>query len=92
MWLDDAALDRIEKVVNENRALTEAEVREITTQQLHNVLKYQRPKSVPKKNNKLLLFFGIPFLVLVAVSLYLIVVCYPTGVFLWGDEVTRTAL
>jgi hypothetical protein len=90
MWLDDKELDLIEKAANENRSLTDAEMREITTGQLHNVLLYERPKPEPHSgSNRLLLFFGLPFLLLIVVSLYLMFTCYPTHLFLWGDEVER---
>jgi hypothetical protein len=88
MWLDDKELDKIQKIVDENRTMTDAEMREITTGQLSNVLLYLRPKPEPHTGlNRLLLFFGVPFLLLVGVVIVLVTTCYPTVVFLWGDEV-----
>src|ERR1700687_4391400 len=90
MWLDDDQLDIVEKASNENRPMTDAELRAVSTGQLHNVLSYERPKPQPSSGNtRLLLFFGIPFVLLVGVSLYLMLTSYPTHIFLWGDVVAR---
>jgi hypothetical protein len=65
-------------------------MREITTGQMGNVLLYLRPKPVSHTGfNRLLLFFGIPFLLLAGVAIVLVTTCYPTAVFLWGDEVSH---
>jgi hypothetical protein len=90
LWLNEKELDRIEQAVKENRTLTDAEIREITTGQLRNVLINARPpaEANPTRTRPLLLF-GIPFLMLVAVAVYLVVACYPGAVFLWGDELER---
>jgi hypothetical protein len=70
--------------------MTEAEMREITTGQMGNVLVYLRPKPEPNTGfNGLLLFFGIPFLLLTGAAIVLVTTCYPTAVFLWGDEVSH---
>jgi hypothetical protein len=85
-WLDSKELDRIEQIVNENRNMTDAEFREITTAQLRNILLYERPRTEPQNGrNRRLLLFGIPLLLLVAVSFYLAATCYPSAVFAWGD-------
>jgi len=90
MWLDDPELDRIERAVKENRPLTEAEMREISAGQFQNVLAQVRPKAEPQvRRKRALLLFGIPFLLIVAASIYLAMTCYPKAVFLWGDEVDR---
>ena len=88
MWLDDKELNRIQQAVNENRTLTEAEMREITTGQLSNVLLYQRPKPEPRQGvSRSFLFFGISIIVLGVTAIVLVVTCYPGAVFYWGDEV-----
>lgn len=90
MWLDDPQLDRIEQAVKENGPLTEAEMRDIGAGQYQNVLAHLRPKAEPQvRRKRTLLLFGIPFLLIVAVSVYLALTCYPKTVFLWGDEVDR---
>ncbi len=90
LWLDDKELDRVEQAMKENRTLTDAEIREITTGQLRNVLLNVRPPAEPQTAaTRPLLLFGIPFLLLVGVAFYLVITCYPGAVFLWGDEVGR---
>jgi len=91
LWLDQKALDRVEQIVNENRPMTDEEIREITTAQLRNVLLYKRPRPEPPRpgRTRRLLLIGIPFLLVMGLAGYLVVTCYPRSVFLWGDEVDR---
>jgi hypothetical protein len=87
-WLDDGALDRIEKAVKENRTLTEDELREIQTMQWRNVFLFNRPPKPPKTTlTRRLILIGGPMVVVMVLVFILILSCYPRAVFLWGDEV-----
>ena len=90
MWLDSPSLDRVEKILSQGRTLTDDEMREITTLQLRNVLLDQRPKQPPPKGRaRKAVLLGIPFLLVLGLTITLIKSCYPGAVFLWGDEVDR---
>lgn len=92
MWLDQASLDRVEKILSQGRPITDEEMREITTLQLQNLLLDQRPKQPPAKGlSRRFLIFGLPLLVVLGLMLTLVFTCYPSAVFLWGDEVERYA-
>lgn len=72
--------------------MTDEEVREITTRQLRNILEDQRPKQSPQKGRtRQLVFIGVPFLIVLACGLTLLLTCYPRTIFLWGDENERYA-
>jgi hypothetical protein len=81
LWLYDSDVARIETMLREQPALTDEQVREIFSMQLRNVLGFpRRPTSVQSN--------GITRTVFIVV---LLKTCYPSAVFLWGDEVDRYA-
>jgi uncharacterized BrkB/YihY/UPF0761 family membrane protein len=89
MWLRGPDIDRVGVILSNNNAITEEEMREIATRQLRNVLEDQKPKQSPEnKRTRRLLFLVIPLVVLLACVITLMT-CYPSTVFLWGDEVKR---
>ena len=88
MWLSDADLDRVQKIVAQNRPVTDEESREITTMQLRNLLEAQRPTQPPPKIPRRFYLFALPTLVVFVCGIFL-VRTYPSAVFLWGDEVER---
>lgn len=91
-WLDETALDRVQKIANENRAMTEDEIREVTTSQFRNILLYQRPPEVQRGGmTRRAFFIGLPIVAIIGCASFLLITCYPTKVFLWGDEVERYA-
>jgi len=92
MWLRGPDLDRVEQILSQRRVLSEADLREIATLQLRNVLQEQRPKELPQKGRtRQLITLGIPLLVVIGCVFTLLLTCYPSAVFLWGDEVERYA-
>jgi hypothetical protein len=91
MWLDKESLDRVETLVSQNRPITEEEQREITTIQLRTLVKSQKAQEPPKGRGRKLLLMGLPTLALVICSAVLGFTCYPSAVFLWGDENDRYA-
>jgi hypothetical protein len=93
LWLQSSDVDRIEAMLREHPTLTDENLREIATMQLRNVLGLSRPpRSIPPPNQVArTLFLGIPLSVILVCVLVLIITCYPTAVFLWGDEVDRYA-
>lgn len=89
MWLQGDDLDRVEKILNQGDAITDDEMREIMSMQLKNVLAIEKSKqSPPKMQSSHWIFLGALAVVLVCV-ITLMATCYPTAVFLWGDEVER---
>jgi hypothetical protein len=90
MWLREAELDRVEQMVGNGRTLTNEDVREIETMQLRNLLELNRPKQSSHAGwGRQSLLIGVPFLFMVACSLWLLLTCYPTAVFSWGDGEAR---
>lgn len=57
MWLDNETLDYIQQVDNENRALTETELRQITTQQFRNVLNYHTDQNQNRERTSSTCYF-----------------------------------
>jgi len=90
MWLREADIDRLEEMLSPGAVLTEEQVREITTMQLRNVLNDERPKVHLKVRSwKEISFVFIPLVAIVASAMYLLLVCYPKALFLWGDAAGR---
>lgn len=88
MWLGNEDAERIAIMLENNAILNENELREVASMQLRNLVKASNP--LPKKERGAqLLFVGLPTLVVVGCSIFLLKVCYPKTVFLWGDEVDR---
>ncbi len=88
MWLRLRDVDRVEQILKQNRTITDEEMREIATRQLRNVLAGYR-KNQPSGWTQQKVFVGVPLLSILACAVYLLVACYPSAVFLWGDEVER---
>jgi hypothetical protein len=92
MWLRERDLDRVEEILGRGRPITTEEMRDITTRQLHNILDEYRPKRSAKKAwGRKTWSLVIPLATLVVCGFILLATCYPTAVFLWGDEVQRYA-
>ncbi len=92
MWLRERDLDRVEQILGQGRPITAEEMRDITTRQLHNILEEYRPKRSAKKGlGRKTWSLVIPLAILVVCGFILLATCYPTAVFLWGDEVQRYA-
>lgn len=88
MWLRLRDIDRIEQILKQDRTITDEEMREIATRQLRNVLEGNR-KSQPSGWTRQKTFMGGPLIIVLACAGYLLFACYPTAVFLWGDEIER---
>jgi hypothetical protein len=89
LWLKSSDVDRIEAMLREHPTLTDENLREIATMQLQNVFGLPRPpRSIPPNQVIRTLFLAVPLIVVFACVLAL-VKCYPSAVFLWGDEVER---
>jgi hypothetical protein len=89
MWLRTTNLGRVEQILTQGHTVTDEEMREIITMQLRNVLEEQSPKPGSSGWTKQKTCIGIPLLVVLGCTVYLISRCYPNAVFLWGDEVER---
>jgi hypothetical protein len=89
MWLRTPDLDRVEQILKQGRTITDEEMREINTIQLRNLVEEQRPKPAFSGWTKQKTFVGGPLLIVLACAVYLLCRCYPSAVFLWGDEVER---
>jgi hypothetical protein len=92
LWLNSSDVDRIEAMLGERPILTDENLREVATMQLRNVLglpRHTRPISASQVTRTLLL--AVPLFVVLACVLVLVATCYPSAVFLWGDEVERYA-
>ncbi len=91
MWLRDADADRLEQLVGQNRTITDEEMREIETRQLRNILRDYKPPTTQQPGTwRQTLLILVPLLTL-AICAVILLNCYPTRVFLWGDEVERYA-
>jgi hypothetical protein len=70
--------------------LSENDAKNLTSQQLRNlsnVLQQEEKETHPSLAPALTTF--VPLVVVIALGLFIIVVCYPSVVFLWGDEKDR---
>jgi hypothetical protein len=56
--------------------------------QYRNFLEVQRANSISGWTRQKA-FIGGPLIILLGCALYLLIPCYPSAVFLWGDEVER---
>jgi hypothetical protein len=92
LWLYQTDVDRIEAMLKERPALTDEQVREISTMQLRNVLGFpKRQTSVQANEVTRIVFLVAPAFVVIVCIVILLKTCYPRAVFLWGDEVDRHA-
>jgi hypothetical protein len=92
LWLQGPDLDRVEQLVAQQRTLTDDELREIATRQLRNFVRAERPpQSTSQKSWQTWWFIIFPMVVVLGCVIFLLVKCYPTAVFLWGDEEGRFA-
>jgi hypothetical protein len=90
MWLRDADLDRVEKILGQDNEITDDESKEIMSMQLKNVLD-QRATNSPGAMRRGQWMFFVAMAVVLASAVVLFTTCYPSAVFLWGDEVERHA-
>jgi hypothetical protein len=88
MWLRLHDADRIQQILKQNRTVSDEEIREINTMQLRNVLE-DLQSNKPSGWTKQKTFVGGPLLIVLGCVAYLALKCYPSAVFLWGDEVER---
>jgi hypothetical protein len=89
LWLMSSDVDRIHAMLGEHSTLTDENLREIVTMQVRNVFGPPRPlRSAPPNQVTRTVFLGLPLLVVFVCALVL-TRCYPSAVFLWGDEVER---
>ena len=88
-WLKHSDLDRLAEMLKQHPTLTDDELREMETRQLKNVLEYSgvsRPTETTRHGRPVLL----PVACLGIISCVMILfTCYPSAVFLWGDEQAR---
>jgi hypothetical protein len=89
MWLRAPDLDHVEQILKQGRTITDEEMRQINTMQLHNLLEEQRQKPAFSGWSRQKTFVGGPLMIVLACAVYLGLRCYPSAVFLWGDEVER---
>jgi len=91
-WLTSSDLDRIEAMLAQHPALSDEDLREVSTMQLRNILDARRNvRSAQENRMKRTLFWAVPLLIVGACIVVLLTTCYPIAVFLWGDEVKRYA-
>lgn len=86
LWLQSPDVDRVEQLVAQQRTLTDEELREIATRQWRNFIRAERPPQQTNQKWWQPWFITIPVLVSLGCALFLLLKCYPTAVFLWGDE------
>jgi hypothetical protein len=92
MWLRSSDFDRVEKLVRDQRTLSDLELRELATTQLRNILEGERPPHPPTTMTlRQTLSIAIPLVTVLVCFFVLIATCYPRAVFLWGDEEKRWA-
>lgn len=90
MWLNAQDLDRINEMLRQNPTLSEEQVHEIVTRQVRNVVADQKPSNDAGIHlSRTKVFLLVPLIILTLITAYLAALCYPTVVFLWGDEVER---
>jgi hypothetical protein len=91
-WLTDTELDRVAAMLAQRPTLTDQDLREVSTMQLRNFVDARRPpRSAQVNRTRRTLFLAVPLSVVVACIVILLTTCYPSAVFLWGDEVARYA-
>jgi hypothetical protein len=89
-WLSSSDIDRIEAMLKEHPTLTDEELREVSTRQLRNIIGFPRQHTSVQTNEVArALFLVVPLSVVFAGVIVLLKTCYPSAVFLWGDEVDR---
>ena len=89
-WLNPSDMDHIARMLDHRQTLTDEELREVSTMQLRNLLAGRRAKPQTQENQtRRALFLAVPLSVVVLCTAILLVTCYPSVVFLWGDEVER---
>jgi hypothetical protein len=89
-WLKHSDLDRLAEMLKQHPTLTDEDLREIETRQLKNVLEYngvsQRPTQTSRPARAVLLPLACVSIIGCVIILF---TCYPSAVFLWGDEQAR---
>src|SRR5207253_3924961 len=89
MWLRARDVERVEQILKQDRTITDEEMRDIATRQLRNVLEGSGKRTNQVGWTRQKAFVGIPLLTILVCAAYLVLRCYPSAVFLWGDEVER---
>jgi hypothetical protein len=88
-WLKHADLDRLAEMLKQHPTLTDEDLREMETRQLKNVLEYSgvaRPAQRTRPARQVLLPVACLGIIACVIILF---TCYPSAVFLWGDEQAR---
>jgi hypothetical protein len=91
-WLARADRERLVQMLRDHPTLTDEDLREIETRQLKNVLRDNGifPESEPSpKNNAAAPYLLVSCIVVVIICIIVLFTCYPSAVFLWGDEKGR---
>jgi hypothetical protein len=92
MWLSASDFDRIEAILRQEPTLTDDSLREIATMQLRNIVDFHRPsRAITTDQIRSGRFLAVPLVVVLACIVVLLTTCYPSEVFLWGDEIERYA-
>jgi len=90
MWLHQSDMARIQNLLAQHRTLTDEDAREILTMQLRNVARvgsWARPATASREQSPILLI--VPLVVVLGCIMVLMITCYPSAVFFWGDEIER---
>lgn len=88
-WLNSSDIDRIETMLAQRPTLTDEDLRQVSTMQLRNVLAARRVMRHAQSQTGRTWFLVVPLSVVVVCIVILLATCYPSAVFLWGDEVHR---
>jgi hypothetical protein len=90
LWLTDEDLDRVQEMLKRDPQLSDEQIREINTRQLRNLLDKERPLAEARVGiTRRRVFLIAPLVIIAIAGVYLLVACYPSAVFLWGDEIER---
>jgi len=90
MWLRKPDLERVATLLQDNHQVTDDEFREIVTMQLNNVIGQAKPIEGARNGmTRQIALIVTPLTIVIACAIYLLAKCYPTAVFLWGDEAAR---
>jgi hypothetical protein len=81
-----------EAILVERPTLTDADLRQVSTAQLRNLVEDRKSVRAARENrSRRSLFLLVPIGVVVGCAVVLAGTCYPQAVFLWGDEEKRYA-
>jgi hypothetical protein len=88
-WLNSADRARVEEMLKKSPTLTNDDLREVWTAQLKNVVDSASPTHSSQFPTVRTLILLTPLAGITFCGAVLLTTCYPTAVFLWGDEVQR---